>query len=457
MISKAITFSFDSYRIEEDRRTIIFLYSIHFDTGVVSSFIDKIILPEVIPPKISSQTLDSILQPLHLMLGVSYWKMYCPKEIKVLSSQLNHEQAAFWNRVYTNGLGEFFYRNEIDYKRLISFPVSPTSSAQAVKLSPQHRSLVGVAGGKDSLVTVEQLKSAKKDITGLVIETNHEYSLIRNLFPFMSIKGIFVRHEIDNKVKALNETGLVLNGHIPISAVYAFLGILTAMVYDYEYFIVSNEKSANFGNAIYEGLDVNHQWSKSEEFEMLLREYVHDYVTPNVIYFSFLRPLTEIKIVKLFTQYRTYFPHFSSCNKNFTVFKRSLGKLEMTGGGAKWCGECAKCAFMFLMLSAFLPKNEVVTLFGKNLFEDASLTPLYQQLLGIKDIKPFDCVGTFEEVTVAFYLIHKKGEYKDDPVIKMFERLVLPSIKDISKLENYVFQTGDTHTLPEEFKSIFNV
>ena len=277
-----------------------------------------------------------------------------------------------------------------------------------------------------------------------MIEANHEYPLVRELFPKMGIKGLFVRHEIDEKVNELNETGLVYNGHIPISAVYAFMGVLTAIVYDYAYFIVSNEKSANFGSVLYHGMEVNHQWSKSEEFEMAFRSYVSIFITSDIQYFSFLRPLTEIKIVEQFSKYKNYFPHFSSCNKNFTVFKK--------GSSKRWCGECAKCAFMFLMLSSFLSKEDVIGIFGQNLFADVSLIPLYQQLLGTKDIKPFDCVGAFEEVAVAFYLVHEKGEFKDESVIKMFERLVLPSMKDISKLKNYVFQVGDVHTLPEEFK-----
>lgn len=446
MISQASYFSFDSYQIGEDKRTLSFLYSVDFNTGVISRFVDKVILPDAIPQTVSSDLLDAVLQPLHLMLGISYWKMFCPKEIKVLSSQLNAEQAAFWNTVYTNGLGEFFYRNELDFRGLISFPVSQNAHPKPVHFSPQNRSLVGVAGGKDSLVAVELLKKAKKEITGLVIEANHKYRLVRDLFPKMGIKGLFVRHEIDEKVKELNETGLVYNGHVPISAVYAFMGILTAIVYDYTYFIVSNEKSANFGNAMYHGLEVNHQWSKSEEFEMFFRAYVKDFITPDVTYFSILRPLTELKIVELFTKYHQYFPYFSSCNKNFTVFKK--------GSSKKWCGECAKCAFMFLMLSSFLPKDDVIGIFGQNLFADGSLIPLYQKLLGIKDIKPFDCVGTFEEVAVAFYLVYEKGEFKDEPVIKMFERLVLPGMKDVSKLKNHLLEIGNEDSLPKEFMNI---
>ena len=148
MISQATYFSFDSYHIGKDKRTLSFLYSVGFNTGVVSRFVDKVILPEAIPQTVSPDLLDAVLQPLHLMLGISYWKMFCPKEIKVLSCQLSAEQAAFWNTVYTRGLGEFFYRNELDFRGLISFPVSQDARPKPIHFSPQNRSLVGVAGGK---------------------------------------------------------------------------------------------------------------------------------------------------------------------------------------------------------------------------------------------------------------------------------------------------------------------
>ena len=148
MISQAIYFSFDSYHIGKDKRTLSFLYSVGFNTGVVSRFVDKVILPDAIPQTVLSDLLDVVLRPLHLMLGISYWKMFCPKEIKVLSCQLSTEQAAFWNTVYTRGLGEFFYRNELDFRGLISFPVSQDAHPKPIHFSPQNRSLVGIAGEK---------------------------------------------------------------------------------------------------------------------------------------------------------------------------------------------------------------------------------------------------------------------------------------------------------------------
>jgi hypothetical protein len=73
-------------------------------------------------------------------------------------------------------------------------------------------------------------------------------------------------------------------------------------------------------------------------------------------------------------------------------------------------------------------------------------------LLGVVDIKPFDCVGTPEEVIVAFYLASKQGEYRDDVVMEFFEKEVLPKVEDIEKLHKAVFVESQAHSIPEEFQ-----
>jgi len=449
MISQATYFSFERFEVEKDNQTVSFFYAIGMSGSKTLSFQDKIVLPAPISPGVPKALLSSILSSLHLILGISYWKLYCPKEIRIESGSLTEKQALFWNIVYTKGLGEFFYRNEIDFRGLIAFPFAQKVPPTPAVLNLQDRSLVGIAGGKDSLVSFEILKKAGKEMTPLVIETNHPYFLIRHLLEKESQKPLFIRHELDEKLHALNHTGLVYNGHVPVSAMYSFILLFAAVVYDYKYCVVSNEKSASYGNVDYLGMEVNHQWSKSEEYESMMRSYVEEFITPSITYFSLLRPLLELKIVQMFSGYKKYFSSFSSCNKNFTVFEESSHQ--------KWCGTCPKCAFMFVLLSAFLTKNEVVGIFGKNLFEDEELVSLYRQLLGIEDIKPFDCVGTPEEVVVAFYMAYQKGEFKGSAVMDMFEKRVAVGIKDISKLQKHVLALESLESLPDEFKNIFNI
>jgi hypothetical protein len=74
--------------------------------------------------------------------------------------------------------------------------------------------------------------------------------------------------------------------------------------------------------------------------------------------------------------------------------------------------------------------------------------------LGVKDIKPFDCVGTPDEVKVALYHAMKRGEYVQDASMKMFEGEVLPTIPSIEDLEAEVFSYGDDSNIPEEFRKL---
>jgi len=388
---------------------------------------------------------EIILKSLHLALGVSYWKTFCPKIIETPNISLTKSQAEFWNTVYTKGLGEFFFRNNIDFRGLVSFPYDENATSTPVSLPRKNRSLVGIGGGKDSIVTAELLKASGKDFSGFEMGS---HPIRKSIIDILGVDFISIEREIDPEVLEINKMEDAYNGHVPISMIYAFVALFGAALYDYRYIIVSNEKSSNYGNVEYLGEMVNHQWSKSYEFELLFKNYVFENVTPDIVYFSFLRPFYEFKITELFSKYPKYFNSFSSCNTNFGIKNQTDASL--------WCGKCAKCAFVFSMLSAFIPKNEMIKIFNNNLFAEASLLPLYSELLGIKDFKPFDCVGTPEEVKLAFYHSHLKGEYEKDSVMEMFVSKVLPQISGISELEERLAHKDHDVNIPEEFKSVLN-
>ena len=89
------------------------------------------------------------------------------------------------------------------------------------------------------------------------------------------------------------------------------------------------------------------------------------------------------------------------------------------------------------MMRAFLPKEEVIQIFGHDLFSDETLVPLFQELLGISGIKPFECVGTNEEMVLAFRLIFQKEHEVNATMIKLFVDHVKSkmNISDFSLLE----------------------
>lgn len=441
------SFIFDSYTIDLPNKILSFFYTVKKDEEVFT-FEEKIFLPKEVKREVPPLLLNTIVAQLHLVLGLSYWKLFCPSDIVVKSVALQPKQAQFWNTLYTKGLGEFFYRNTIDFRDLISFPQSAVNY-HPVSLHGVSRCLVGIGGGKDSVVSIEFLNSSQKQYSG--------YSLLKETLPLIDetaqtagIENLFVQRVLDPQLATLSRSKSAYNGHVPVSAIYAFVGVLLAILYDFTYVIASNEQSANYGNVHYLGEVVNHQWSKSIEFEKMFREYIHEFVTPDVTYFSLLRPWNEIAIAKAFCQYPPYFSIFSSCNRNFS-------STHPNQEGRKWCGDCPKCAFVFALLAAFLPKETVTKIFGENLFAKETLLPLYKELLGIEGFKPFECVGTPEETKVAFYLASLKGEYTNDYSMKFFISQVLPHISDIEKLKATVFQRGDDSLIPESFKKFIDI
>lgn len=425
------TFVFDDYE-EIENGEVIFRYRIKSDVDELV-FTEKLIFPHADFSQIPEPLRHRLHMNLLLILGISYWKLYCPKKIEIKNNQLTEEQANFWNSVYMKGLGEFFYKNNIDFRGPVQFPHASGFNAEPVSLARKDRMLLMLGGGKDSIVSAELLKENKKDFTAFVI---NDYPLQQEIVKLIGVDSIIVKREIDPKLLKINGRSGVYNGHVPISAIYAFIALMSAALYDYRYIVSSNEKSANFGNVEYLGIEINHQWSKSFEFEQMFQNYVKQYITDDIDYFSLLRPMHEIKIAQLFSKYPKYFSTFSSCNRNFTIQKTT---------DKKWCGDCSKCAFVFTMLATFLSKEEVIKIFGKNLFADATLIHTYKELLGIKDIKPFECVGTPDEVKLAFYLAHKKGEFGNDVVIQMFKKFILPKMTNTEELKKELLSGESIH------------
>ena len=87
-------------------------------------------------------------------------------------------------------------------------------------------------------------------------------------FPLIS-----VTRNLDPLLFKLNENG-ALNGHVPITAIVSLIALAGAFVYGYDTVILSNERSADEGNIVDAGVQINHQYSKASEFEADLRNYL---------------------------------------------------------------------------------------------------------------------------------------------------------------------------------------
>jgi hypothetical protein len=364
--------------------------------------------------KVTSQVPDEIINRtltlLHICLGVSYWKMFCLKDIKFASTTLDSKQAKFFDTVYTKGLGEFFYKNLIDFRGLVNFPSQNSLGERSGFRSNANCYLLGLGGGKDSIVSAEMLLEKKIPFELFVVETNKKYKVIDEVGALINVPIFKVQREVDTKT--LINIDNKYDGHIPISFVYATLAIVACIFYNYKGFLTSNESSADSGNLEYLNTEINHQWSKSTDFELMFQEYVKYYICIDLEYRSLLRNMTEFQILEKFAKFKKYFYSFSSCNRNFSISNiRNISN-------DRWCGHCPKCAFVFLLLSAYIDEKTVISIFGQNLFDKPELLLTYKDLAGLGNHKPFDCVGTFEEVNLALKTVIDKGLFKNSYILK---------------------------------------
>ena len=400
-------FSFDSYQINLNENCITFHYSVDGEI-----FFDPVLKLDLSTVKDKSQIETEVFN-LGMAEIPSFYKSVCTPKIVVKAGYLNIDQIKFWEHLYTNGLGEFFFRNKIDYRNLIkiecNLPTDKTNeiTKKTTSSSTTKKYLVPCGGGKDSVVAAEILKSKNIDFTWYVLEP---WKVCQRVIKTSgNPKLIAVQRnpsEYFSKILELNAQGYY-NGHVPITSVYIFSATLVAAIYGFTDIVLSNERSANLGNTKYLGNEINHQYSKSFEFEKLCHDYIQRFIKPDLKVYSLLRNLYEIQIVEKFSKLTKYHSTFLSCNKGL---KTDLG----------WCGECAKCAFVFAMMSAFIDLKEVTKIFGKNLFEDEKLLKVYKELLGLEDFKPWDCVGIPEEVWLAFYLAKKRLNGGSVPYILKF-------------------------------------
>ena len=81
---KPTIFEFTSYKFEPDKRKVFLNYKQRFDGREAIVFTETIILPEAIDTsKVSEKLVNKLLQGLHLVAGVSYYKFYCATKLKI--------------------------------------------------------------------------------------------------------------------------------------------------------------------------------------------------------------------------------------------------------------------------------------------------------------------------------------------------------------------------------------
>jgi hypothetical protein len=285
------------------------------------------------------------------------------------------------------------------------------------------------------LVTLEVLKGRKEEVATFILNPGAPW---KELAGITGVKNYEAERTLDKKLFELNERGYP-NGHTPFSSVLAFLSVLLAVIHDFSCVAISQERSSNEGNAVYRGKTVNHQYSKSFLFENRFREYQKRYLARKVNFFSFVRPLYDVQIARIFSGYPKYFGKFLSCNEAYKIASRQRG---LNG----WCNYCPKCLSTFVALYPFVEESTLIKIFGKNLFDEKGLAFLLDKLMGEGPdaVKPFECVGTFKETLAATYLgMLKAGGKKLPFLLDRFRRQILPKYPDIAASAKKIMSSFD--------------
>ena len=388
-------FIYDSYEIIDEENSIKIIF--HFEIEGLSKFDPYYVIEKkyIKNKNINSNLFEYLVFHIGLIELVSYFKCTCSPNVIIKAGYLDEDQIEWFKKLYYYGLGEMLYINGINIS--LEDLMNIKCIGQKITLEDYNYTGIGnlipVGGGKDSNVTLELMKS-EHDINTLIIMNPKDVQIKCAETALYDSDSIFTyKRVLDKRLIELNNKGF-LNGHTPFSSLVAFTTYLCAYLQNKRYIILSNESSANEPTII--GTKINHQYSKTYEFENDFNNYTHKYFNINIKYFSLLRCLNEFQIGMLFSNYKKYHSVFKSCN---------VGSKNKPWN---WCCNCPKCMFVYIILSPFLYKQELVNIFGEDLFERKDLLNTLLELSWQSENKPFECVGTYEEVRYALSLTINK-------------------------------------------------
>jgi UDP-N-acetyl-alpha-D-muramoyl-L-alanyl-L-glutamate epimerase len=353
---------------------------------------------------------DRLLRLLALTCSLSYYKAAAPPRIEIAFPTYDFEKD-YLRQLIAGGLGEFAYRNSL-----------PDALTPDVSGPEAHRltyavdddwdgggaPLVPVGGGKDSVVTIEALK--RHGFHPMLFSVN-KFAPIDRCIEVSGLASLRATRTIDRLLIEVNAAG-AHNGHVPVTAINSVIGLIVADAKGLGPVVFSNEKSSNVGNVRWMGRDVNHQWSKSIEYESLLRNVLSDLGLNPDRYFSLLRGLSESEIADRFRGCPQYFRAFISCNRPFA--------LDPERRAASWCGHCPKCLFVFALMAPRLGRTEVEAIFGRNLFVNNDNRAGFEDIVGLGEHKPFECVGEYYEAAESLVTVLDDDDWASLPIVEEF-------------------------------------
>lgn len=385
-------------------------------------FTHEFLLPVDAQP--DDQTVKTLVKWLCIIHSVYLFTIEYFDQIET-DFDMSTDEIGFFEKVIYNGMAEFRHTNTISINTFtkITPKNTKTTPSRANDKQLSGRLLLN-GGGKDGLTSAILLGRAGLDFDLFQVGTGKSQTAAARSLG----KKAFVFHRLMDNRRFKQK----YHGHFPTSAAISISSVLCAYLLGKAEVIASNETSANEMNMEIDGVKINHQYSKSFEFESDFSSLLSKNGVP-VRYFSLLRPLHELQIAKIFLSEPQYSNSFISCNHGFRQ--------------GFWCLKCAKCAFICLMVNAISP-SAADNIFKVN--DSINLPELYDHIIALiepQTDKPLECVGTLEECQIAAKII------LNNPNVQLNERLKTAMAKyagSISgqQIHDFITTTSAGHNIP---------
>ncbi|MEA2264737.1 MAG: UDP-N-acetyl-alpha-D-muramoyl-L-alanyl-L-glutamate epimerase, partial [Solirubrobacteraceae bacterium] len=438
--------SFETFRFVhrdlDHRGTVRLGYALDRDV----EFVEEIDLPagtRVDPA--ARERVDGILALLHWVAGVSYYKTAAPARVSSDTGAPPPAAARLLEALYSEGLGEFALVNGLPGLPRPRFAPGPDAGGTpagddgagpgGAAAAEPRRVLVPIGGGKDSVVALEAVRRSGCEVALFSVG---DPPAIAGTARVAGLPHLVARRRLDPGLAGLNRSG-ALNGHIPITAIVACVAVLTAALHDFDAVAMANERSASHGNVRWEGVEVNHQFSKGFPAERLLRAAVAEAVD-GVDVFSVLRPASELAIARAFARLEPYHGVFTSCNAIF--------RLDPARRASSWCGDCPKCRFVFLVLAPFMVPADLAGVFGRDLLDDEDQFPGFALLTATGGYKPFECVGEEEESLAAIRMLAGDPRWARHSVVRRLAAEVIPRFPPGAGAPDAALALSEDHAVP---------
>lgn len=398
---------------------------------------------------VESSRLNAALRVLHLLAGVSYYKAVAPTAIEVPSLSGAERQLVL--AMYDEGLREFAYRNDLGVPLAVdlierdrsaadrlSHPgelgePGPVAAGVSASGGGEPNVLIPIGGGKDSALVADLIP------TGTLMAVSPKGAQ-EHLAAHLGRTLRRVSRNLDPRLRDLVAAG-ALNGHVPVTAINSAIAVALAVSDGFDEVLMGLERSASEPSLVVDGVEVNHQFSKSARAEELLKKA---FEPTGVRYLSLLRPMTELAIGAAVGA-RGLAADIVSCNRVFTIWSENDSSRTQ-----RPCGECAKCLFTALMLAPALTPEQVGEYFGRDLLDEESHLEPVRELWSAE--KPFDCVGERHESAAAVALLAQRPGWRDQLIPARLESEALDVLAEVGASPRDFLRIDSVEDLPERYR-----